>query len=527
MSEEEWEPGWSECCPPRHRADSHAWFTSKREPRLLGARVDYLQIAFRVEFDPEFIRQLGARSVRASKHGCCSIQIGEWTGELRALREGKWNLRNAAQNIKIDERADGAVVLADGATTPGWTVDVVVSGKYLADHDWRYALVDMLRTVKRFGRILEVRTRRVDLAADFEFMPGEDIDCGKLVKRSNCKFKPFRRGAGDWDVDTHLATVHHGVGLHRDGFVVAPGNEISLRVYNKTTELQDKRDDDKEDAERANWALARWHGGDVTRVEFQVRGAALEELGARVLAFDPEGLDDDDVELGYRRTDARARGESAIIAAFGARLDAMWGYLTMRPNSTLREYRKTGAVLPPKGWIRLSDPLHDKQRLTRAPTHKWWKAIQDVVFVRAGVEPARRVRRVSTGARSAQVLGCVLSLLSVRGELPRISSVVREGEVIEDEREIVELLRHVAGDATRSAVKAAFVSAAAVVAEDFLAQRSSPREALEHVLTRWGAARARFAPPLPVRETSTALARCRAPWERFDYGVQLGMFGAA
>ena len=68
------------------------------------------------------------------------------------------------------------------------------------------------------------------------------------------------------------------LGGERTAFYVGKG-AIMLRIYDKTVQLQNDAMGDKRAAEHRSWKEHGWNGVDqVTRVEFQIRKAAVKEI---------------------------------------------------------------------------------------------------------------------------------------------------------------------------------------------------------------------------------------------------------
>jgi hypothetical protein len=106
------------------------------------------------------------------------------------------------------------------------------------------------------------------------------------------------------------------------------GGDVQVRIYDKTSELKTKPEAARE-LEYAVWAEYGWSGDEtVTRVEGQIRGAALDELAARALT---------------RATELRdPEGPSArMIKQIKALQAPLWAYLVGQPGHSYRCERRS------------------------------------------------------------------------------------------------------------------------------------------------------------------------------------------
>ena len=155
------------------------------------------------------------------------------------------------------------------------------------------------------------------------------------------------------------------------------------RLYNKTEELRSQHADDSEKArtEKAVWRAAGWDGdAAVWRLEAQVRGSVLEELGARA----PHNLQE--------------------------RLDPVWKY-------AFGDSAKKG----PSGWIRLIAP-NSANRRERCKLDRRWRTFQTAHFGASSSTPAQRVPGRGSGIKIEQAFGGMLSHLGSSALLNEASS---------------------------------------------------------------------------------------------------------
>jgi len=160
-------------------------------------------------------------------------------------------------------------------------------------------------------------------------------------------------------------------------------------MYDKIEEIRVK--EDHREAEEKRWSAAGWDGvSPVTRVEFQVRGVALKELGLRdpFAALEVE-LDDAGRITGHR---VAYRADGVTPQTLADRLDWLWRLCL--------------------SWVRLVEPERTRsgklRPLSRLRDDERWALLRTVSFSDAPKSPLRRFR--SRGAASsAQALGVTLS----------------------------------------------------------------------------------------------------------------------
>lgn len=315
--------------------------------RCVGARVDWLTLAWQGPI-PDAIRTLlERRGAEAARHGC-AVELRApdgWRGALAPSRRADW--------WRL-ESADGVAVI-DAEAAGAWCVVVEQSGEHLHARTLAnaYAAAQRVAAALYDGAVPErCRVRRVDLAADMSGFPLDDVTADAWLTRR-------RAMVGRFDAADPVRTYTQG--RHVTGFVIAPGNFVMARIYDKRAQLAALHDADRADAELERWTAAGWTDEPVARVEYQLRGDALAEIGDPPLRDRPETL--------------------------AAQLDAVWAYLSTR-------------------WLQLVD-LASASRRTRCALDSRWEAVQTVRFDRDAA-PAPRARRPGRAA-AAQAVGCALS----------------------------------------------------------------------------------------------------------------------
>lgn len=343
--------------------------------RLLNRRVDWLTVAFRVELDQSIVKLLTERAAVAKEHGRAEVDLTDPNGheirfELKRTRAPeRWYLENADLRLLVDLQAAGRKQAEDPNTPnpewlPGWTVEVIPCVEFLATHALPEVLDTMRLAAAAFGRLLDERLRRFDLAADFTDWELRADHYDSMLRHGRVKMTSFDEGIPWTDGKaTYLRfQAHTGKGVF-SGITLGSGGPVRMRLYDKTLELAQQGTDDKRDIEHTAWrnSAGGWDGKErVTRLEFQIRGEALDELELR----DPSKLEE--------------------------KADSVWQYMTQR-------------------WARLV-VLGTATRRTRCDTDQKWAAAQAVVFFHPAT-PARR-RRVRGFCGFGQFFGSIVSHLN-------------------------------------------------------------------------------------------------------------------
>jgi len=167
------------------------------------------------------------------------------------------------------------------AIKPGWGLELVARASYLAGHSLEEVIAELRFWANSFGIVHEERLRRVDLCADFEGMPIRAEDADAFVRPTRSKLTSWCEGRKP---DETWSQTYRDAGERVTGHTLCPGNALMMRVYNKTQEQRirhGEKAEKKRQLEEAIWTSNGWKGGNVTRVEFQVRGEACKELLGR------------------------------------------------------------------------------------------------------------------------------------------------------------------------------------------------------------------------------------------------------
>jgi hypothetical protein len=373
---------------------------------LVGARVDWLEVTFRVDFDPARLALLKRRGTEATKlDSPTCVGLGVHGFKLHApSRSGRWLLQNDDARIEVLEHGPGR----DKDTgSPGWGVRVIMSGTAMLAMGYRRAFGFAHEVARELGDVVEARNGRVDLCADLAGYELRPEDRNAFVKQRRVKLQPMahdgapvavakrkRRGTDGEEVSKAQAPMwkldgRRVVALLKDaddgwnaefyaggtftGFAFGSRTTVSARIYDKRHELRAGAVEEKRLAEEAEWKRNGWDGeACVTRVEFEFRGEALDELAMRHAV----------------RGDASPDAHADL---FAKSLDGAWAYAT-------------------KKWLRLV------RRGAPDVVQPRWRAVQAAVFV-AAAAPRERIRKRGT-AKAAQANGAMFSVLGARGELP-------------------------------------------------------------------------------------------------------------
>lgn len=406
----------------------------KRTPaHVVGSRVDWLTWSARVVLVDELVPLLRARGLVALREDTpVPIALGRFGFELLIPgRSGKWILRNADVRLVVLEHGAGRAAEGD----PGWDVQIDCSGVALLAFGYDGAIDLFWEIGRALGDVLEARVGRIDLCADVagyrlraddrhsfvkqrrvtssdRFSDGRlEVETRRQVERPRSgDAKKLRTTTGEraadrrehWHIDARkvVELVDEGDGTeavmysgdHFSGFTFGSRTAVSARIYDKVLQLK-AQPPDKRAAERAEWRRNGWDPDEsVTRVEFEVRGEALGELGLRLATRGEQGPE-------------------AQRAGLRAALDPVWAYMTQK-------------------WLRLV------RRGEPDVVQPRWRVVQAVTW-QAAAEPRKRERKRSA-ARAAQAFGCAVSMQAAAGELeapwsPRVFERVdpETGEVLE------------------------------------------------------------------------------------------------
>jgi hypothetical protein len=399
--------------------------------------VDALVLASKVDVSPAVLDELRERQSIADLAGGAELRVG---GHMFAIkrnrRMGFCAFENADLRGTFDERATG-----------GWRLEVVLRATFLATHSLATAL-DLGKAVcAAFGDIQGMRLRRFDLAADYVNFPLSREDVDRVVTRRARtqsfvvdRKKDLDDAPGDPYEPTRNAVEHRSPTMVVTGITVAQANPLMARIYDKTAELRLAGREEKRTIEHALWTRGGWNGSsDVTRVEFQHRGAFLDEVELR----DPFKLE--------------------------GKLDAVWQHDVK--------------------WLRLVDPSTASRR-TRCTLDPRWSAVVGTEF-RHCAAPVERVRNRG-GAKPEHVFGAAMSRLASTGRLTRIDFGVNEqGEPLTETAFVERMEERALVPWLTERVDGVFQRAASDTLAAML-NRWGPREAVRRFLAKYNGVAARF-----------------------------------
>lgn len=464
--------------------------------RLLQRRVDALVIAYRVELTDAMRERLRERQAVAQEHGRSELEVyhaaddgrAAFRGELRRTRSVERHyVENGDVRVVIDLLApvpedrtkrkppedDGEAPMIEPLKV-GWTVEVTARASWLAVTELDAAIEIMGRVAQAFGYVHGERLRRFDLAADFSGWSLLPVDGDAWVKPRRAKIGAYIPDIAHEETDDRAELEEQGAPagtlarMYRDrrgrvtGFTVGQGGALSMRLYDKRAELRLPQSEHKRELEYTIWSRAGWvepkpedddaertpdeqrdreDAQNVSRLEFQARGEALDEMDLR----DPRKL-------------------SGMI-------DRVWAYCVRK-------------------WVRLVLP-DERTRLSRCPVDPRWLEAQAVVFFHRAT-PITRLRRRGA-ATLAQAIGGMLSLLGQHGELAGIGAELRR---YGDEGKLVRSMSERGREATIDSIVGDLTDMFRNLAVRELAKSAKSRGAkpLEKLIVAIRAADARFAP---------------------------------
>jgi hypothetical protein len=310
-----------------------------RVAKCVGARVDALYLAFQVDVDDLVAGELFDPKLKGKR---C------WTtpsGLALCVRNTKSPDVLMLENADLRGRLD-----VDDST--GFGLELIARATYLATEQLCNVLATLVRLAEDLGKVRGFRVRRLDLAGDFADWPLEGIALDAWLAQ---------RRAGIVDYAEVPVEMHHQA-ARLTGFTVGK-SALRMRVYDKRQELRFRADAEKTETEERRWKAAGWDGmSTITRIEFQLRGVAMDQLELR-----------DATELERR-------------------IDPVWQYLT-------------------REWVRLAVPRTATQRKNWKLDPRWL-AVRDVQFLHKAC-PAER-KRCRGGARIRYTRGCLLSAVVAR-----------------------------------------------------------------------------------------------------------------
>jgi hypothetical protein len=357
--------------------------------KVVEKRVDSLTIAYRCDIAESFLTHIKERGRKSMHYGRSAVDWGGrvW-GELKYSRSAqRWLIVNEPHfRLMIDGLAPGGKSYPDDINAgwvhePGWTLEVVWYAQALAIYSLPYVIAESKGCAEKLGKVWETRLRRIDICVDVAGWEMKAEDTLALVRRSRCGMRT--------DTDRHEGEDEKAYPgdpvLHETRKVtgISVGkNAMMARIYDKRAELG-HASPDKREAEQDRWRARGWDGIEpITRVEFQLRGAALKEWGAREF----EAIEWVDEQTGV------------TYAGLPAYVDKLW----------------QGCLY----WLRLVIPRKSKSgkriAISKLPDDPRWALLRDVRFF-MDKRPSPAVRRRMRGkCPTSQMLGAALSVLGSR-----------------------------------------------------------------------------------------------------------------
>jgi hypothetical protein len=413
-----------------------------------------LTVAARLQLHASTAKAISEALTSAKETGRGELRVGSNVFEVRhSRRQNFCAFRNRDVRGTFDYEARGK-----------WKLELIVQAEYLATHPLETVLELVKSIASDFGVVGELRLRRFDLCADFvdfEFFH-DDGAVRILTQRARAGiFRTEPKDVDDWvDDETSVRDFLSGARI-TSGYSIAPGNNLSARIYDKTAELEQPGRSAKQAIEHARWRERGWREGQrVVRVEFQHRGRWLDRVRLRDIDSLPQRLDD------------------------------IWQYDVQ--------------------WLRMVDPTSATRR-TRCVNDARWQVVATVVFSR-NAEPAKPIDVPGEGADPALVRGATLSMLAARGRLPE-PGTTEDGEVLSEGDFVDSITAAEQEDWVRRHYRTLAVEAAEVIAIAELGRGA--RVAVIRALTHSRAAIARFArvasPASEDRDHSVEAANPNAP----------------
>lgn len=328
--------------------------------RELAHRVDALVCAWKLEPTAATLQALDRCHDDSRGAGRVAVELGGVQWSVRPSRQqSRYLLERGPVRGCIDLREE-------------WNCELIARSTYLATTPLPVAVTELQTMAGEIGNVLGTRLRRFDLAADFAGWPLRQTDVTRLVK-TRCRTARVASFRPDVIADGEQvrSRTYRAAAELITGHVVAPGNPLMLRCYDKVAELKIGQNAAKREIEHSVWKQAGWDGDQgVTRIEFQLRGQVLDELKLR----NPQRL-----------------GES---------LQPVWNALVGVGTAVDR-------TDPRSGWIRL--------RGVKRPIDPRWRRLRELDWTGPQYVAPRVRLRNAVPLRAA--LGNVLSYLGGQGVL--------------------------------------------------------------------------------------------------------------
>lgn len=402
--------------------------------RVIGSRVDWLEIAYKVALAPAALVAIAeacdqARKVEPKTDGAAATKrrksaalvIGSLVAEAKPMGgAGAVALKSGEFHATIDPSSRG-----------GWAFVLRWSAMTLARTPLEELLERGARLARELGQVEELgeveRVRRLDLAVDFAGWEITRSDADKLLEGKNLVGRALRAygrgsltnmlegGADPECLEEPLEELEEGgtqpdrrvyvSGNECTGVTVCAGSPLMARIYNKAVELDLPHNAEKKLEELARVTARGYREGEAwTRVEFQFRSDVLGEFRAP----GGEGVEGHDVATssGVRACQCgpcRERRKDPLRTARNPRnavrmLDVLFSYASTQ-------------------WLRMVIP-EARTRLSRCPLDPRWELLRAVTFAHDAIAGVRRRHRAGAGVWNAY--GTMLSYLGARGLLPRL-----------------------------------------------------------------------------------------------------------
>lgn len=382
---------------------------SRAPLRVLCARVDWWETAYRVTVSADARTELGKVAKLAEKHGRAPIELGALRGEAKAgKRPGTFSVTNGEASILVSTDEPS-----------GWTVSVTWRSMTLA----RSTIADLIERGRAIALSLGTpdrespdweHMRRIDLAADVEGWEIGPDDATAFVGRAlratgRGRVRRFRGVVGERFEDEDEREIESQTWHSGDRVTtvaICYGAPLMDRTYDKLAELELPGRELKREEEHARWKARGWDGlKPIARNEVQWRGEALGEMrapggdGVEGHSYKAENGRWHDCfcsDCRDRRKDATRTARNPEIAA--KMLNELWAYATT-------------------SWARMI--VHGSaSRRTRCATDPRWALLQGLTFTHDAIA-GRRVRH-RVGPTVANVIGTVRAFVASRGLMPRI-----------------------------------------------------------------------------------------------------------
>jgi hypothetical protein len=341
------------------------------EAKIISQRVDWLELAFQLDVSSDALERLKHAHEAADEAGCAEVHLsGLAFGVQRHRQRDLHRFENADLRASFDLRS-----------LQSWCLSVVFRAVYLATHPFDSAMALALQLARGFGGVRDARLRRFDLAVDCTGLP-LDSKMAERFATTRARLSEFR--VEDKDCDAGRIQAHRNHRYAVTGFTIAPGNALSARVYDKSTELCIPGRESKRIIEHQRWRAGGWDGvAAVTRIEFQHRGTHLDKFGLR----NPELV--------------------------GVRSNECWQRDTQ--------------------WLRLTVPGSSSRR-TRWRTDPRWLVVGSASFESSATAPIQAGRQHRGGVTADHLRGTLLSRLGASGRLTRVLTAFRgDGMPLDDE----------------------------------------------------------------------------------------------